>query len=100
MPKNTSENENSYTHIFRVHYDISYICNIFKKKPYEKSNPLYAISSFAERLDPRGRILEGDNYYVWCCAPIIDENGKIIFVRVYEKTESPDSEEIIRFLKK
>lgn len=47
MPKNTSENENSYTHIFRFHYYISYICNIFRKEPYEKSNPLYAISSFA-----------------------------------------------------
>jgi len=31
---------------------------------------------------------------------LIDENGKIIFVRVYEKTEIPDIEEIIRFLKK
>ena len=27
-----------------------------------------AISSFAERLEPMGRILEDDNYYVWCCA--------------------------------
>jgi len=34
LSKNTSENENSYTHIFRFHYYISYICNIFKKEPY------------------------------------------------------------------
>ena len=30
---------------------------------------------------------------------IIDENGKIIFVRIYERSEIPDIEEIIRFLK-
>ncbi|PKL16028.1 MAG: peroxiredoxin [Spirochaetae bacterium HGW-Spirochaetae-5] len=31
---------------------------------------------------------------------VIDENGKIIFVRVYDKSEIPDIEEIIRFLQK
>lgn len=31
---------------------------------------------------------------------VIDENGKIIFVKVYEKSEIPDIEEIIRFLQK
>ena len=31
---------------------------------------------------------------------LIDENGKIIFVRIYDKPEIPDIEEIIRFLQK
>lgn len=31
MPKNTSENENSYTHIFRFHYYISYISSMKSK---------------------------------------------------------------------
>jgi peroxiredoxin len=31
---------------------------------------------------------------------LLDETGKIIFVRVYEKSEIPDIEEIIRFLQK
>lgn len=31
---------------------------------------------------------------------LIDETGKIIFVKIYEKSEIPDIEEIIRFLKK
>ncbi len=31
---------------------------------------------------------------------LIDENGKIIFARVYEKSEIPDIEEIIRFVQK
>ncbi|HPS58089.1 MAG TPA: redoxin domain-containing protein [Spirochaetota bacterium] len=31
---------------------------------------------------------------------LIDENGKLIFVRVYEKSEIPDIEEIVRFLQK
>jgi len=31
---------------------------------------------------------------------LIDEKGKIIFVKIYEKSEIPDIEEIIRFLQK
>jgi len=31
---------------------------------------------------------------------VIDEKGKIIFARVYEKSEIPDIEEIIKFLQK
>ena len=31
---------------------------------------------------------------------IIDEKGKIIFIKIYEKSEIPDIEEIIRFLNK
>jgi peroxiredoxin len=31
---------------------------------------------------------------------VIDENGKIIFAKVYDKSEIPDIEEIIRFLQK
>lgn len=31
---------------------------------------------------------------------LIDENGKIIFAKVYERSEIPDIEEIIRFLQK
>ena len=31
---------------------------------------------------------------------LIDEEGKIVFIRIYEKSEIPDIEEIIRFLQK
>ena len=51
-----------------------------------KNYPADAISSFAERLEPMGRILEDDNYYVWCCAPIIDEKNKVhVFYSRWEK---------------
>lgn len=39
------------------------------------SFPEGAVSAFAERLEPVGRILEEEDYYVWCCAPIFDEQG-------------------------
>ena len=31
---------------------------------------------------------------------LIDEDGKVIFIRIYERSEIPDIEEIIRFLNK
>ena len=34
------------------------------------------VSDFARRLRPVGRILELEGYYVWCQAPIEDENGR------------------------
>ncbi|MDR2916965.1 MAG: glycoside hydrolase family protein [Tannerella sp.] len=39
--------------------------------------PAGSVSSFAERLEPVGRILEEDDYYVWCCAPMMDDNDKV-----------------------
>lgn len=36
-----------------------------------------AISDFCRRLRPLGRILETENYYVWCNTPIADEKGRI-----------------------
>jgi hypothetical protein len=42
-----------------------------------ESFPDEAISDFARRLEPVGRILEEEDYYVWCCAPIFDEQGKV-----------------------
>jgi len=35
------------------------------------------ISDFCKKLKPIGRILESSGYYVWCCAPIYDEDGRI-----------------------
>src|SRR5450432_2000617 len=34
-------------------------------------------SSFAKHLQPAGRALEMEGYYVWCNSPIEDEQGKI-----------------------
>lgn len=39
--------------------------------------PLDSISDFSEKLKPLGRVLESEGYYVWCCAPIFDEEGKV-----------------------
>lgn len=35
------------------------------------------ISDFCKSLTPVGRILETEDYYVWCVAPIYDEDGKV-----------------------
>lgn len=45
--------------------------NIIAQYPQNK------ISEFSTRLKPVGRILETEGYYVWCCAPIYDEEGKV-----------------------
>jgi len=42
-----------------------------------KDYPAESISAFAGRLEPVGRILEEEEYYVWCCAPIFDDDGKV-----------------------
>jgi len=42
-----------------------------------KQYPNNKISKFSSKLKPVGRILETENYYVWCCAPIYDEEGKV-----------------------
>lgn len=39
--------------------------------------PDSVISSFAKNLNPLGRILETEDYYVWCCAPIYGKDGKV-----------------------
>lgn len=39
--------------------------------------PAEAISDFSKRLEPVGRILEEEGYFVWCCAPIYDDEGKV-----------------------
>lgn len=39
--------------------------------------PENSISEFSKRLKPVGRILETEKYYVWCCAPIYGEDGKV-----------------------
>lgn len=35
------------------------------------------ISDFSKKLKPVGRILESEGYYVWCCAPIYGEDGRV-----------------------
>lgn len=48
--------------------------------------PREAISSFADRLEPVGRILEDDSLYVWCCAPIMGDDNKVhVFYSRWEK---------------
>ncbi len=39
--------------------------------------PIDRVSDFAHKLKSIGRILESEDYYVWCCAPIYDEDGKV-----------------------
>jgi hypothetical protein len=36
-----------------------------------------SISGLSSLLKPVGRILEVEGYYVWCCAPIYDEKGRV-----------------------
>jgi hypothetical protein len=48
--------------------------------------PDTVISAFCKRLEPVGRILEEEGYYVWCCAPLLDEEGKVhVFYSRWEK---------------
>ena len=49
----------------------------FSQIPPESNYSDEDISDFCKRLEPIGRILEEEGYYVWCCAPIFDENGKV-----------------------
>lgn len=45
--------------------------------PEKERYPEDAISDFCRSLKPVGRILESEGYYIWCCAPMYDEKGKI-----------------------
>ncbi len=45
--------------------------NIINKYPKEK------ISEFSKRLEAKGRILETAGYYVWGCAPIYENEGRV-----------------------
>jgi hypothetical protein len=46
-------------------------------------NPLWleskrdSVSDFCKRLQPVGRILETEGYYVWGCSPIVGEDGRV-----------------------
>ncbi|WP_370526877.1 hypothetical protein [Bacteroides sp. 51] len=46
-------------------------------KNLTKAYPAERISDFSKSLKPVGRILESEGYYVWCCAPIFGEDGKV-----------------------
>ncbi|MFV0536672.1 MAG: hypothetical protein ACK5M3_04780 [Dysgonomonas sp.] len=59
--------DNDYFSFIKEKQDTSVINNYPKDK----------ISDFAHKLKPVGRILESEDYYVWCCAPIYDEDGKV-----------------------
>ena len=39
--------------------------------------PTEKISDFSKKLKPLGRIMESEGYYVWCCAPIFGDDGKV-----------------------
>ncbi len=45
----------------------------FQDQKYNQND----ISDFAKRLNPLGRILELEGYYVWGCSPIVAPDGKI-----------------------
>lgn len=47
------------------------------KKEIINKYPENKISDFSKRLEAKGRILETSDYYVWGCAPIYDEHGKV-----------------------
>jgi hypothetical protein len=40
-------------------------------------SPIDTVSDFCKKLKPLGRILETQDYYVWCVAPIYDKTGKV-----------------------
>ncbi len=42
-----------------------------------KALPERKISAFAQRLEPKNRILEDADYNVWGCSPIYDKDGKV-----------------------
>lgn len=51
-----------------------------KQKTDNKITQRYSdsdISDFCKELIPMGRILESEDYYVWCCAPIYDDQEKV-----------------------
>ena len=44
---------------------------VVKQYPYDQ------LSDFSKKLKPIGRIMESEEYYVWCCAPIFGEDEKV-----------------------
>lgn len=65
---------NSLVEDDRKHYSIlkdSSESGIIAKYPTEK------ISDFSKKLKPLRRIMETEGYYVWCCAPIFGDDGKV-----------------------
>ena len=65
--KHDRDSEGSNTFVVKAKVDSA----IIKKYPADK------ISTFATNLQPIGRILESEGYYVWCCAPIYGEDGRV-----------------------
>ena len=51
--------------------------NVISPRPREFPYPEDAISEFCRRLEPVGRILETEGYYVWCNTPIYAPDGKV-----------------------
>lgn len=39
--------------------------------------PEERLSDFSKKLKPLGRIMESEEYYVWCCAPIMGDDEKV-----------------------
>lgn len=63
----TYGDDNGYYSVLKDSVDL----DVIEKYPDEN------ISDFSRKLKPLGRIMESENYYVWCCAPILDEDGKV-----------------------
>ena len=50
-----------------------------KKGIYESiDDSTHKVSAFCKRLQPVGRILEEEGWYVWCSSPIYGQEGKVI----------------------
>lgn len=65
---------NSLVNLDNYHYSVlrkNTNSKITGKYPQDK------ISDFSKKLQPIGRILESEGYYVWCCAPVFDKEGKV-----------------------
>lgn len=62
-----------------VDYQNHYYSILKNQDNFEVFNkyPQKSISDFSRKLKPLGRVMELEDYYVWCCAPIFDESGKV-----------------------
>ena len=53
------------------------LCAALVRAETQQPAATHPISAFSQRLRPLGRILELENYFVWCQAPIFGPDGKV-----------------------
>lgn len=67
------------TYFKRIVYSLCFLLGVlpvWAQTDQTVNYPEEAVSSFAKRLEPMGRILEEEGYNVWCCAPTMGDDGK------------------------